>query len=173
MQIRSFLAAALGVSLLLAGAARADDKAKSADVVPDKIPFDIPYGAPISLEMAKGAIDSAIVEARKRGWKMDAAVVDPSGNLVAFERMDGAQNGSIVIAEHKARTAALFRRETKVFELAVQGGAVGALSLDGVIASRGGIPLIVDGKIIGAIGCSGGVNTQDEATCQAGAATIE
>ncbi|HTY99098.1 MAG TPA: heme-binding protein, partial [Rhodocyclaceae bacterium] len=90
------------------------------DTVPDKMPFDVPYGAPIGLERAQAAIAAAVAEARKRDWKMNVAVVDAGGNLVAFQRMDGAQLASITISEHKARTSALFRRETKVFENAIQ-----------------------------------------------------
>ena len=112
-------------------------------------------------------------ESFKRGWQLNIAVVDPGANLVAFVRMDGAQLGSIVIAEHKARTAVKYRRPTKVFEDAVQkSGYTYQLSLDDVITSRGGIPLIEDGKIIGAIGCSGGTGSQDEVVCMSGAATI-
>lgn len=80
------------------------------DAVPEKMPFDVPYGAPISLERAEAAIVAAVAEAKKRDWKLNVAVVDSGGNLVAFQRMDGAQLASIQIAEHKARTAATFRR---------------------------------------------------------------
>ena len=93
---------------------------------------------------------------------MNVAVVDSGGNLVAFQRMDGAMLASIQIAEHKARAAAIFRRETKVFENAIQvNGFNYLMTLDGFIASRGGIPLIDGGKLIGAIGCSGGTDSQD------------
>ena len=86
------------------------------DFVPDEIPFDIPYGPPISLDRAQAVIHAAVAEAKKRNWKMNVAVVDSGGNLVAFQRMDGAMLASIQIAEHKARAAATFRRPTKVFE---------------------------------------------------------
>src|SRR5262249_61827569 len=112
-------------------------------------------------------------EAKNGGWALNMAVVHCGGNLVSFKRMDGAQLGSIAISEHKARAAVKYRRETKAFENAVQKlGLNYILTLDDVIASRGGIPLIEDGKIIGAIGCSGGTGSQDEATCLPGAATI-
>ena len=144
------------------------------DLVPDKIPFDVPYGPSISLERAQAAISAVVTEAKKRDWKMNVAVVDPGGNLVAFQRMDGAMLASIQIAEHKARAAAMFRRETKVFEDAIQLNSFNYLmTLDGVIASRGGIPLIEEGKLIGAIGCSGGTDSQDEIVCKAGVATIK
>jgi glc operon protein GlcG len=143
------------------------------DIVPEKIPFDVPYGAAISLERALAAIDAAVAEAKKRDWKMNIAVVDSGGNLVAFQRMDGAMLASIRIAEHKARAAATFRRETKFFENAVQLNNLNYLTtLDGVVASRGGIPLIEHGKLIGAIGCSGGTDSQDEVVSRAGLAAI-
>jgi glc operon protein GlcG len=143
------------------------------DAIPDKMPFATPYGAPISLSRAQGAIAAAQAEAEKHGWPLNIAVVDSGANLVAFARMDGAQLASIAIAEHKARAAASFRRPTRVFEEAVQKADYKyVLTLDGVIASRGGFPLIEDGKLIGAIGCSGGTGSQDEVVCAAGAATI-
>ena len=104
---------------------------------------------------------------------MNIAVVDSGANLVAFVRMNGAQLASIAIAEHKARTAAKFRRPTKAFEDAVQKSDNRVvLSLDDVIASRGGLPLVENGKLIGAIGCSGGTSSQDEVVCTAAAALI-
>ena len=143
------------------------------DVVPEKIPFDVPYGPPISLERAQAAINAVVAEAKKRDWKMNVAVVDSGGNLVAFQRMDGAMLASIQIAEHKARAAATFRRETKVFENGIQVNNLNYLmTLDGIVASRGGIPLIEHGELIGAIGCSGGTDSQDEVVCRAGAAVI-
>lgn len=144
------------------------------DIVPEKIPFDVPYGPPISLERAQAAINAVVAEARKRDWKMNVAVVDSGGNLVAFQRMDGAMLASIRIAEHKARAAATFRRETRVFENGIQLNNLNYLmTLDGVVASRGGIPLIANGVLIGAIGCSGGTDSQDEVVCRAGAAVIK
>jgi glc operon protein GlcG len=144
------------------------------DVVPEAIPFDVPYGPPISLERAQAAIDAVVAEAKKRDWKMNVAVVDSGANLVAFQRMDGAMLASIQIAEHKARAAATFRRETKVFEKGIQISNLNYLmTLDGVVASRGGIPLIEHGKLIGAIGCSGGTDSQDEVVCRKGAAVID
>src|SRR5271170_6092443 len=143
------------------------------DFVPDKIPFDTPYGPPISLDRAQAVIHAAVAEAKKRNWKMNAAVVDSGGNLVAFQRMDGAMLASIQIAEHKARAAVTLRRPTKVFEDGVQLMHLNyLLAFDGIIASRGGIPLIEQGVIIGAIGCSGGADSQDEVVSEAGAAVI-
>ena len=143
------------------------------DNIPDKMPFDIPYGAPIPLERAMVAIAAAAAEARKHDWKLCIAVVDSGGNLVAFQRMDGAQLASVQISEHKARASATFRRETKVFETGIQqSGYNYVLTLDGMIGSRGGIPLVEGGKLIGAIGCSGGTGSQDEVACKAGIAAI-
>jgi len=143
------------------------------DVVPDKMPNDIPYGPPISLDRAQTAINAAIAESKKRGWKLNVAMVDSGANLVAFARMDGAQIGSIAISEHKARAAAKYRRETKAFEAGVQGGNYYLLTLDDVIASRGGILIMQNGQIIGAIGCSGGTGSQDEVVCRAGADAVK
>jgi len=143
------------------------------DVIPDEIPFDVSYGPPVSLEQAQAVIQAAVAEARKRNWKMNVAVADSGGNLVAFQRMDGAMLASIQIAEHKARAAVTFRRATRVFEDGVQLMHFNyLLAFDGIIASQGGIPLIDQGKIIGAIGCSGGTDSQDEVVSEAGAAVI-
>ena len=185
MSTKSSLAAAVLGAALVAGASGqaqqapapalpASPPANPLDNVPDKMPFDVPYGAPISLARATAAIAAAAAEAKKHDWKLDIAVVDSGGNLVAFERMDGAQLASIQIAEHKARASATFRRETKAFENAIQqNGANYVMTLDGVVGSRGGIPLIEAGKLIGAIGCSGGTGSQDEVACKAGAATVK
>src|SRR5271156_1699614 len=143
------------------------------DAIPDEIPFDVPYGPPISLDQAEAVIHAAVGEAKKRNWKMNVAVADSGGNLVAFQRMDGAMLASIQIAEHKARAAATFRRPTKVFEDGIQLMHLNyLLAFDGIIASRGGIPLIEQGTIIGAIGCSGGTDSQDEIVSKTGAAVI-
>jgi glc operon protein GlcG len=143
------------------------------DVIPAEIPFDVPYGRPISLAQARAVIQAAVAEARKRDWKMNVAMADSGGNLVAFERMDGAMLASIQIAQHKARAAVTFRRPTKVFEDGINLMHLNyLLAFDGVIASRGGIPLIDQGDIIGAIGCSGGTDSQDEVVSKAGAAVI-
>jgi glc operon protein GlcG len=154
-----------------------DDRPSSSnplDAIPDAIPFDVPYGPPISLDRAQAVIQAAVAEAKKRNWKMNVAVSDSGGNLVAFQRMDGAMLASIQIAQHKARAAATFRRETKVFEDGINLMHLNyLLAFDGVIASRGGIPLIEQGKIIGAIGCSGGADSQDEVVSKAGAALID
>jgi len=143
------------------------------DAVPEKMPFSDPYGPPITAQRAQAAIQAAAAEASKRGWALNIAVMDSGANLVAFLRMDGAQLGSIAISEHKARAAVKYRRPTKAFEDGVQKADLKYLmTLDDVIASRGGIPLVENGHIIGAIGCSGGTGSQDEVTCMAGADTV-
>ena len=172
MATAALLAAAIGQAA--DQAAPAAPAANPLDVVPDKMPFSTPYGAPISLQRAQAVVQAAVTEAAKRGWQLNVAVVDSGANLVTFARMDGAQLASIAISEHKARTAVKYRRPTKAFEDAVQkSGYNYALTLDDIVASRGGIPLVEDGKIVGAIGCSGGTGSQDEASCQVGADMVK
>jgi uncharacterized protein GlcG (DUF336 family) len=163
------------LTLLAAGVGRAQTApaANPLDVVPDKMPFDIPYGAPVSLDRADTVLAASLAEANKRGWRLVCAVIDSGGNLVSLKRMDGAQLASIEIATHKARTAVKFRRETKVFETNVQAGNVYQLTLDDVVASRGGIPLVSEGRLVGAIGCSGGSGSQDEVVAKAGVAAFK
>jgi len=170
------MVAVFAAALLATASSRAQQTAAAnpLDSVPDKMPFDIPYGPPISLQRANAVIAATVAEAKKHDWKLNIAVVDSGGNLVAFQRMDGAQLASIQIAEHKARTAVSFRRETKVFENAIQvNSSPYVMTLDGVIGSRGGIPLVADGKLIGALGCSGGTGSQDEVACKAGVAALK
>ena len=134
-----------------------------------------PYGAPISLENAKKAAAPALAEAEKNHWNMAVAVVDISGNLVYYEKMDNTQLGSANVAIDKARSAALFKRPTKAFQDAVAGGGEGlrVLQLRGAAPLEGGIPLVMDGKIVGAIGVSGGAAPQDGQCAKAGADTIK
>ena len=150
-----------------------------APAIPEAMPFDIPYGAPISLDDANKALTAAVTEAKKHNWKMSIAVVDPGGNLVAHGTMDGTQYGSIAFSQAKARTSALFRRPSKVFADVINGAngtpSPAALSvLMGMqgAASEGGFPIIKDGKIVGAIGASGGLATQDGVTAKAGLAAV-
>jgi len=124
-----------------------------------------PYGAPITLEQAKKAADGAEAEARKRNMNMVIAIVEPSGELVYFRRMDGAQYASIKIAQEKAVSAAIFRRSSKAFLDRIAAGDMSPFALRGAVPSAGGIPLVVDGKTVGAIGTSGGA---DDAISQAG-----
>jgi glc operon protein GlcG len=176
MTIRLSPAIAVGV-MLISTAANAQQPAAPApnplDVIPDKMPWSTPYGPAISAERAQAVVQAAAAEAAKKGWPMNIAVFDSGANLVSFLRMENAQTASISIAQHKARAAVKFRRPTKVFEDAIQKNGIHyILTLDDVVASRGGIPLIEDGKIIGAVGCSGGTGSQDEAICTVGAAVV-
>ena len=134
-----------------------------------------PYGPPISLENAKKAAAAAMAEAGKNHWNMAVAVVDPNGTLVYYEKMDNTQNGSANVAINKARSAALFKRPTKAFQdaLAAGGAGVRILALEGAVPVEGGVPILADGKIIGAIGVSGANSDQDGQCAQAGAATIK
>ena len=167
---------ALLLTMMLSATAlsQAQQAANPMDNIPEKMPFDVPYGAPISLDRAQAAVQAAVAEAKKHNWKLNVAVADSGGNLVAFARMDGAQLASIQIAEHKARAAVTFRRETKAYENAVQINNMSYVTtLDGVIASRGGIPIVVDGKLVGAVGCSGGTGSQDEVACKAAVESLK
>jgi glc operon protein GlcG len=130
-----------------------------------------PYGPPINLENAKKAVAPALAEARKNNWTMAAAIVDSGGNLVYFEKMDNTQIGSVNVAIDKARSAALFKRMTKAFQdvLASGGDGLRVLGLRDANPVEGGIPLLIDGKIVGAIGLSGGTSQQDGQCAKAGA----
>src|SRR5437762_14008083 len=146
----------------------------SAGGTPDAMPFDIPYGVSIGLERAKQVMAAAEAEAKKRNWKMNIAVVDTNGELVHFSRMEGAQIASVTIAQGKARTAARFRRETRLFYNGYETGHTYYATLDPtLVASPGGFPLVEAGKLIGAVGCSGGTGDQDAAICKAGAEVVK
>ena len=121
------------------------------------------YGLSITIDDAKRAAAVAVAEARKNTWAMAVAVVDIAGSLVYFEKMDDTQTGSVVVAQAKARSAALFKRSTKVFQdrLASGGDGLLVLRLEGAVPVEGGLPLVIDGKIVGAIGVSGGTSPQD------------
>jgi glc operon protein GlcG len=141
---------------------------------PDAMPFDIPYGQSIGLERAKQVMAAAETEAKRRNWKMNIAVVDTNGELVQFERMEGAQIASGSISVGKARTAARFRRESRLFYNAFETGHGYVATLDPtLVASPGGFPLVEAGKLIGAVGCSGGTGDQDAAVCKAGADLVK
>jgi glc operon protein GlcG len=141
---------------------------------PDAMPFDIPYGVSIGLERAKEVMAAAEAEAKRRNWKMNIAVVDTNGELVHFSRMEGAQIASVGISQGKARTAARFRRETRVFYNAFESGHsfIGAIDPT-LVASPGGFPLVEGGKLIGGVGCSGGTGDQDAVICKVGAEVVK
>jgi len=141
---------------------------------PTPAPPPLPYGAPIALDDAKKAAAAAVDEVKKIGAAPNAvAIVDHGGLLIYFERMDNTQLGSVEIAIDKARTAALFRRPSKVFEDALASGRTAILGLRGATPIEGGLPLVSGGKIIGAIGASGGTAQQDGQVAKAGADTIK
>lgn len=132
------------------------------------------YGEPIQLEQAEKVMAAALQEASKNNWTMAIAIVDPGGNLVLFKKMDNTQIGSVNVAISKATTANNFKRATKVFEDAVAGGGLGLriLSLPGVTPLEGGELIMLNGKIIGAIGVSGMKSTEDGQVARAGASVI-
>jgi len=134
-----------------------------------------PYGPPISLEMARKVAAPALAEAAKNNWAVAVAIVDPSGNLVYYEKMDNTQLASAHVAVEKARTAATYKRPTQAFQDALAKGAENwrILSLPGVVAAEGGIPLVMDGKIVGAIGVSGMTSAQDGQCAKAGAEALK
>jgi glc operon protein GlcG len=129
----------------------------------------IPYGAPITLEHARKIIAAGEEEAKKNKWPVIIAIVDSGAHLVALARMDNTQLGSVDVAIEKARCSALFRRPTKAFEDLVAGGGAGvrALKTPNVLPIEGGVPIVVDGKIIGAIGVSGVKPNEDGIIAQA------
>ena len=134
-----------------------------------------PIGPSIGVEAAKKAAAAALAEARKNGWLMVVAVVDPDGTLVYYERMDNVQVGSTKVAIAKARSAALYKRPTKAFQDAVAGGGVGLriLALEGAVPLEGGLPLLHGGKLIGAIGLSGDLSENDGKCAAAGVAALK
>ena len=133
-----------------------------------------PYGPPVSLDDAKKAAAAAMAEARKNNWKMAVAVVDPNGDLVYYEKMDSTQLGSSQVSISKARSAARFKRPTKAFQDALAAGGAGLriLGLEGAVPVDGGIPIVMDGKIVGAIGVSGDKSENDAVCAQAGVNTL-
>ena len=131
-----------------------------------------PYGAPIAAEAARKAVAAGLAEGRKNGWFVAVAVVDGGGALVAFERIDGTHAASSNVALEKARTAAGFRRPTKAFEDAIAGGRTALLGLPGAVPIEGGVPIVLDGKIVGAIGVSGATSQQDGVCAKAGVDAI-
>ena len=134
-----------------------------------------PYGPSVTLENARKAAAPAVAEAEKNHWNVAVAIVDTSGNLVYYEKMDNTQLGSANVAIDKARTAALFKRPSKSFEdtVTTTPGGTRVLSLRGVTAIEGGIPLVMDGKIVGAIGVSGATSAQDAQCAKAGADVLK
>ena len=134
-----------------------------------------PYGESITLAQAKQVADAALAPAREHGWTMVIAIVDPGGHLVYLEKMDQTQVGSVGIAQDKAYSAAIYKRPTKTFQDRLASGGAGmlVLRLRDAIPVEGGLPIIVDGKLIGALGVSGGSSAEDEVCAKAGASALE
>ena len=172
--MRNTLSRSLLACLVLASASHllaqtAPAQPPAAGGTADGTAFDTPYGTPITMDVAQKLIAAVHAEATKHRWLMNIAVVDTHGDLVAFARMDGAQLASISISQGKARTAARYRRETRLYYNQYETGHQYVSTLDPtLVASPGGWPLIQNGRLIGAIGCSGGSGDQDAAACKAG-----
>jgi len=172
------MAGALGVALTMSSGAFAQvppDPNNPNETVPEKYVYT-PYGENIKLDLAKKIADAAMAEAVKRNWPMCISIVNTSGELIFFEKMDECQYASIDISQHKARAAARYRRPTVVFErLMGKGPFFSYLPTlgDAFIGSRGGNPIVVNGHIIGAIGVSGGTGAQDDTISQAGAHSVK
>ncbi len=178
MRRLSMMAGALSVALLMSTGAFAQvppDPANPNETIPEAMAPPA-YGEAINLETAKKVAAAARAEVDKRKWRgMCIAVVGPTGDLVYFEKDDFCQYASVTISQHKARTSARYRRPTVVFERLLGKGPFFAYlpTLDDVIMSRGGNPLMADGKVIGAIGVSGGAGSQDDVISQAGVAALK
>jgi len=163
----SLITVATGVALLFATATHAQQQPSSPPPPPAA------YGAPISLEQAKAAIAAAAAESKKNGWNHVFAIVDGGGNLIAFEKSNLAGNASVPIAEAKAKMAATFRVPTKVYQDRLAGGETFILGLPGAVPAAGGVPIVVGGKLIGAIGVSGATPLQDHQSAEAGVAAVK
>ena len=134
-----------------------------------------PYGASVTLDVARKIAATSIAEANKSGFKMAIAIVDTAGDLVYFEKMDGTQVASVNIAQDKARSSVRFKRPTKAMQdvLAAGGAGIRFLALQGAVPVEGGLPIVMDGKIVGAIGASGGTSDQDGQVAKAGADSVK
>ncbi len=133
----------------------------------------MPFGTPIGNDAAKKMAVAAVAEAKKNGWPVCIAIVDYHGELVYFERLDNTQLGAVSVAVDKARTAAKFKRSTKVLEDAVASGRNAMLRLGDATPIQGGLPIVIDGKFVGAIGVSGVASQQDEQVALAGLAALK
>lgn len=159
----------LAILAVLTTAAPAWSQTAPAPAAPPAAPAP-PYGAPIGLEAAQALIDRAVEAGRARGFRLAIAVVEPSGELVAFGRMDDAQYGSIGVAQAKARSSARFRAASAEERLA--GGRMALLAIDGIVPVAGGVPVVVDGRVVGAIGVSGASSAQDDEVARAAIAAV-
>jgi glc operon protein GlcG len=178
MRIYVLVAFTVAVGFLSGAGAQAQQPSSAPTVQPAaSTPGPRPeYGLPINNEQAKAAAAAAIEEAKKNSWRMVIAVVGTDGELVYLERMDGTQNASSTLAQSKARTSALYRQASKAFADQFAAGNVGFMTFPDQarpIASEGGIPIVVNGKLIGAIGASGGTGQQDGVVAIAGANAVK
>ncbi len=158
----------IGAALAFAGLAAVPNAAFA------QAPAPPPYGPAITLEQAQKAMAAATAEARKNNWNVVIAIIDSGGHLVMLHRLDNTQYGSIDIAKGKAVTAVNFRRPSKVLEDAITGGGAGLrlLRIDGLTPLEGGLPIVLDGKIIGGIGVSGVLSSYDAQIARAGADAV-
>lgn len=163
----SLITVTIGAALLFATGVHAQQQPSSPPPPPPG------YGAPITLEQARAAIAAGAAESKKNGWNHVFAVVDGSGTLIAFEKADLASNSSSEIAQAKAKTAATFRVPTKAYQDRISSGETFLLGLPGVVPAAGGVPIVVGGKIIGAIGVSGATPLQDHQAAEAGVAAVK
>jgi glc operon protein GlcG len=178
MRIHVLMAFTVVVGFLAGPGAQAQQPSPPAPAAHPAAPPSAPrpeYGLPINNEQAKAAAAAAIDEAKKNGWRMVIAIAGTDGELAYLEKMDGTQNASPALAERKARTSALYRQPSKAFADQFAAGNIGFMTFPDharPIASEGGIPIIVNGKLIGAIGVSGGTGPQDGVVANAGAAAV-
>ena len=171
MRLDVLIALSIGSTLALAGTVLGQQPAPSA-ASPAAPPGD--YGAPITNEQAKAVAAAAFSEAKKNNWRMAFAIVGPAGELVYFEKMDGTQLVSVEISQGKARTAVMFRRPSKAFADQYAAGNTAFMTFpEKPVASEGGVPITLNGKIIGAIGASGGTGQQDGLAAAAGASAAK
>jgi glc operon protein GlcG len=174
MRIQVLVAFTVAASLLGGAGAHAQQPSPPTPIAPPVVPRP-EYGVPIDNEQAKAAAAAAIAEARRNNWRMVVAIVGPAGDLVYLEKMDGTQNASAPLAERKARTSALFRQPSKDFADQFAAGNTGFMSFPDdarPIASEGGVPIVVNGKQIGAIGISGGTAQQNGVVASTGASAV-
>jgi glc operon protein GlcG len=174
MSLHSMSRVALSLSTLLLAAGAAAQTSPQAKPPAPASSYAIPIGPSVGLDAAKKAAAAASAEARKNNWFMAIAVVDPAGTLVYFEKADTTQLGSAHVAIGKARSAALYKRPTKAFQDALEKGGVNlrVLTFEGAVPAEGGVPLLVDGKLVGALGVSGDLGEHDGQCATAGAAAL-
>ena len=168
MRTHMLVVLSIASALALGNATLAQQPATPAPIAP------LDYGAPINNEQAKAVAGAAFAEAKKNNWRMAFIIVGPAGEPVYFEKMDGTQLASVEISRAKARTAVMFRRPSKAFADQYAAGNTTFMSFpDAPVASEGGVLIIAGGKIIGAIGASGGTGQQDGLAAAAGAGAVK